>query len=174
MLNWTRQPKEDSVISGRGPGSGTGQPLPDEDAIAILDERVEEPAGKTSGNADLGVVIDPDTQTTAPLAWREGKFLVGPSAPPMFDPSPYTDLERCYSEAKKWFEPEIPKCIVVIDNIETPVHSILECCPPTRFRTWDALSVKLLLGEALVNVNFAPERISPEATLLDLLKKREH
>jgi hypothetical protein len=171
MFNWIKQPREGAVITGRGPGSGTGQPLSDEDALAILDERVEESSDKDK-NPDIGVVIDPD-KAIASSEREPKKFWMEPIAEPMFDPSPYTDLGGYYTKARERFAPEVPRCIVITDKLETPLRSILKCSYSSRPSCAPhSLWVKLLLDEELIDVDLAPERISAEATLLDLLKLR--
>ena len=97
MFGKVRQIKEERVITGRGPGSGKGPPLPDDNALAILDERVEKPRE----NPDLGVVIDP-SRASSPVVWSSRhKEIVQPAQPISFGhqllahvPSPVVALNR--------------------------------------------------------------------------------
>lgn len=50
MANEAPKPDERDVVTGRGMVSGSGDPLPDADALAILEERVAPPTGDPVSN----------------------------------------------------------------------------------------------------------------------------
>lgn len=50
MENEAPKPDEQDVVTGRGLVSGSGDPLPDADALAILEERVAPPTGEPVSN----------------------------------------------------------------------------------------------------------------------------
>jgi hypothetical protein len=171
MFGKGKQPKnEDHVITGRGPGSGSGQPLPDDEAIAILDERVEKPR---QPSPDVGVVIDP-SRSAEPISWTPPHRQATKPAEPMFDPAGYTDFEYYCARKQRMFEPNMPNWIVIADKLETPLHSILECTYPIgkAGRSWHARRLRLLLGNEAIDLDL-PQQILPGLTLLDLVRDQD-
>jgi hypothetical protein len=170
MFGKTKHPKQKPVISGRGPGRGTGRALPDHDALAILDERIEKSPER---KPDVGIVIDP-LRSTAPVAWSPTRGVLPPPTKPMFDPSEYTDFEHYCARKLKFFEPHVPGRIVIADRLETPVHYIIESSHALEgiqsfaFMLW----FRLLIDEQTIDLDLPSKELSPWTTLQELVEKQ--
>lgn len=170
MFGKAKHPKQNSVISGRGPGRGTGPALPDDDALAILDKRIERSPKR---KPDVGIVIDP-SRSTAPVAWSPTGGVLPSPAKPMFDPSEYTDFEQYCARKLKFFEPDVPGRIVIADRLETPLRYILESShSPAGTQDFTFfLWCRLLIGERTIDLDLSSEELSPWTTLRELVEKQ--
>jgi hypothetical protein len=187
-----RTHEHDDVVVERGPVSGTGEALPDSDALAILDERVG-PTAPEHGVPDIGVVIDPGSEEKTAGSSQQPFVITGtwPTlAPSSLKPrtghleygSKYfiDDSRQAFSECQKMFEPYAPKTIVSAPGIRTPLKSIIDCSYDYRLwregrsSSWNLHSSLILLvihGNSRIEVELSPVELEKSgATLFDLLR----
>lgn len=108
------------IVSGRGPVSGSGDPIPDQDAIALLDQRVDD------RGPDIGVVIK-DMHDAVVEKGRHGdlNYVNVYASPTMFDPEQFTGPGSTAKELIELFEPRVPKKIVCVGDLDTSVHRLV-------------------------------------------------
>lgn len=163
---------EDLAIH-RGPVSGTGEALSDEDALSILDEGVG-PSG--SEVPDIGVVIDPDespAQQVLPTSTEERQ-----EAAPAAFAWKKQHLED-WPSMRRLFGSEAPKWIVKADGLETSLRSILSRSCGYQDRDFGESSyfdtpiiVRILSRDSLIDLTLTPEDCRrSDLTLSDLLPK---
>jgi hypothetical protein len=161
------------VVSSRGPVSGSGDPLPDEEAIALLDERIDD------RDPDIGVVVEP-VHATAPQHGRRGEFdlVKFPSGLTIFDPGQYTDPGQLPKEVYAMFGPKLPRKIVYAEDLETSVHTLVARSLPQYFGHTPAhhleasIWIRVAMPRGTIDVELQGEDVDrPDFTIRDLINR---
>jgi hypothetical protein len=166
--------RRDQVIY-RGPVSGTGEALSDEDALKILDERVDSSEGEVP---DIGVVIATEQSQ---LQLQRG--MAEPRRPDeegdigAFGSFPYEVSD--WAATRECFGREVPRRIVKAHGLQMSVKRVLEgVCdfPDTvsgEVRDIDTpIILRVVRKDVLIDLTLSPEECRrTDLTLSDLLAK---
>lgn len=170
--------KRDQVIY-RGPVSGTGEALSDEDAIKILDERVDPPQAEIPA---IGVVVDSEQAPLHDTSPHQGSLVAGKEG---HESASHALTWMAHASEDWWsmrrlFGQEVPMRIVKVEGLQAPVRGVL--CRSCGFSDQDVLGsiefdapiiLRILARGAIYDLTLSPEDCrSPNLTLLELLKDK--
>jgi hypothetical protein len=173
--------RDDDLVTGRGPVSGTGKPLSDDVALAILDERVHDQSRSTP---EIGVVIEPSPTETDPAPGQQ-RLGLGKEVEALDQPlHSLEDLHfgpgavaMPWSETGEMFGRSAHHRVVKAD-LMTPVITLIDrSCEfsAKALRTYkfdSGILLRLVIDDSMIDVPVTLQDLEePDLTVRDLLAK---
>jgi hypothetical protein len=171
--------RDDDLVTGRGPVSGSGDPLSDQDALAILDERVESHMPEVA--PDIGVVVIDRSEPEVGPAQGQQHLGLGEEAEKAvavliedLHSQPWSS-ELDWGSLKQMLEPSAPRCIVRA-GLETSLPVLIDTscrklgAKPLYFSPGASMRLRVLLDDSTFDVSLSSHDLDePDLTIRDLL-----